>query len=165
MKKIRNIRGKDVFIIGGDLSLGKIKDVLIDTSTIQIIGYSITESDLFVGDRGVFISDIYAVFYDFLIIRGTRSLKDMKLFTKKKASIKQFKKIQKLPVVDTGDKFIGNLNDLLFNPLDGRIKALILLNNIIIPLRNQKILIYPTSIQIPSKIKNKHLRKKSNRYF
>lgn len=115
------------------------------------------------GDRGVFISDIYAVFYDFLIIRGTRSLKDMKSFTKKKASIKQFRKIQNLPVIDTGEKFIGNLNDVLFNPLDGRIKALILLDNIIIPLKHQKILIDSTSIQVPSQIKNRNLRKNFNR--
>jgi len=165
MKRIDDIRGMDVISLKSDVNLGKIRDVLIDTSSQQIIGYTISESDFFTGDKGIFIYDINTIFCDAVIIRTARTLKKIKSITRRKSNITQFEEIKNLSVTNSKGETIGNLSDLLFDPLNGHIKALVLQGNLIIPLRNQEIIIHSKSIIVSSSIKGKDQRKKSNKLF
>ena len=55
-----------------------------------------------------------------------------------------------MPIVDNQGKAIGDLNDVIFDPLNGAIIAFALRDNIVVPVINQKIAVHSRSIIVAS---------------
>jgi sporulation protein YlmC with PRC-barrel domain len=170
MQKVTNIEGFEIVTINEQRYIGMVEDVLIDASINSIKGFIITDGESLFGERVVplFVPfhTIKFILHNVVIIDDIPDIIKVNSTTKEMKHLRRFGSIRKLPVLSSKEKYLGDVLDLLFDPANGNIKALVLTNNVVILLRSSDIIIRSRNVIVRSITIEKNLAlQRKNEYF
>ncbi|MBU3195713.1 PRC-barrel domain-containing protein [Clostridium algidicarnis] len=107
-------------------NMGEVKDILINFSKAKVTGFKVSSPSLMAKDINISIKDI--IYINERIIAGGKC-KDRFL---------EFNSIRHLEVIDKDDNIVGFLEDIIIDPEDYTIKAMVICEGFLYKLFSQK---------------------------
>lgn len=115
-------------------NMGEVKDVLINFSKAKVTGFKVSSPSLMAKDINISIKDIIYI-NERIIAKG-----------KCKDRFLEFNSIRHLEVIDKDDNIVGFLEDIIIDPEDYTIKAMVICEGFLYKLFSHKKIISPRNL-------------------
>jgi uncharacterized protein YrrD len=166
MQKVTNIKGLEIVTVNEQQYIGVVADVLIDTFFDSIKGFIITDGKNLFNKNFVPFFNIKFILHNFIFIEDMPEIMKVNSLTKRIKNLKRFESTKKLSVTSRKGRYLGKPIDLLFDPVTGNIKALVLTNNVILLIRSCEIIFGSRNIIVKSiRIEKDLTQQRKNKYF